>query len=356
MPATIHAQSVAAGAVELPRNADTVAVPGVRVLLHRVARDSQGPIDSTNSDARGRFHIRFRADTGALFLLSARYGGIEYFSSPVHTDPARPDTAINVLVYDTSSTAPLKIALRHIVVARPGENGSRPVLEMLVLQNDGVVARVAGDSTLPTWGMALPAGSSGVRFGESDLSPEAVTLRGDSVLVLAPIGPGYKQLTLEYMIPGDRRTVEFPLDTGGMVNVLIEERAAKVDGGTLALADSQLIEGRWFRRWSGRIVQQSGMRLTLPEVGRTPRLLLAGLVAAVALVLGLAAWRVATRREARPPSAASLQLIEALAELDARYAGGESGVPAEEWSRYQEERTRLKAALEAALAGVSASR
>jgi hypothetical protein len=355
-PATTRAQSVAAGVVELPRSTDTVAATGVRVLLHRVAGDSQGPIDSTISDARGRFRIRFRADSGALYLLSARYGGIEYFSSPVHTDPARPDTAIRVLVYDTSSTAPLKIAARNIVVARPGEDGSRSVLELLVLRNDGVLARVAADSTRPTWGMALPAGSSGVQIGESDLSPDAVTRQGDSVLVLAPIGPGDKQLTLQYLIPGGRRTVDFPLDTSGMVNVLVEERAAKVSGGTLALADSQLIEGRWFHRWSGRTVQAPEVRLTFPQSGSPPRLLLAGLVAGVALVLGLAAWRVAARRAAPPPSAAPEQLIEALVELDARYAGRESGVPAEEWSRYQEERARLKAALEAALAGVGASR
>ena len=103
-------------------------------------------------------------------------------------------------------------------------------------------------------------------------------------------------------------------------------------------------------------MRQSGVRLTLPQVGRTPRLLLAGLVAGVALVLGFAAWRVAARRAARPQPAAPDPLIEALAELDARYAGCESEVPADEWSRYQEKRARLKAALETALAAVSASR
>ena len=40
-------------------------------------------------------------------------------------------------------------------------------------------------------------------MGESDLSPDAVTRRGDSVLVLAPIAPGDKQLTLQYVIPRD---------------------------------------------------------------------------------------------------------------------------------------------------------
>lgn len=356
-PATIHAQSVvAAGAVELPHRADTVAAPGVRLLLHRVARDSQSPIDSAITDARGRFRIRFRADTGALYLLSASYGGIEYFSSPVHTDPASPDTALRVLVYDTSSTAPVRITARHIVVARPGEDGSRAVLELLVLRNDGVLARVAGDSARSSWGMALPAGSARVQLGEGDLSPDAVTRRGDSLLVLAPIAPGDKQLTLEYLIPGDREKVDFPLDTGVTVNVLVEESAAKVSGRTLALADSQLVQERWFHRWSGRIVDKSGVHLTLPQMGRTSRRLLAGLIAGVVLVLGLAGWRVAVRRVPRPPAVAPDQLVEALAELDARYDGHESEVPADEWGRYQEKRARLKAALEITLAAASAGR
>lgn len=358
-PATIHAQSVAAGTVELPRNTDTVVAPHVRVLLHRVARESQGPLDSTTADARGRFRIRFRPDTGALYLLSARYGGIEYFSSPVHTNPARPDTAIRLLVYDTSSAAPVAVAARHIVVPRPGEDGSRTVLDLVVVRNEGVQARVAPDSTRPSWAMALPSGSVGLEVGESDVSPEAVSREGDSVLVMAPLAPGDKQLTLEYLLPGNRSAVDFPLEAGAMVNVLVEEPAARVTGGTLALADSQQIEGRWFHRWSGRIDGGGAVHLILPRPGPGQRWLLPGLVAGLALALGLATWRVTTRRTPRPVPgrlADPGRLLETLAALDARYLGREGEVPSEEWTRYREEREGLKAQLEAALAAVSAGR
>ncbi len=359
-PATIRAQSAAVGVVELPRVADTVAVPGVRVLLHRVAGDSQGPIDSTITDDRGRFRFQVHADTGAEYLLSAMYAGIEHFSNPEHADPALPDAMVRILVFDTSSTAPVKLASRAIVVGRPvgrpGETGARPVLEVIVLRNDGSLARVAGDSTRPTWGMELPAGSSRAQLGEGDFSPEAMTSRGDSVLLFAPIGPGARQLMLEYRIPGGQSAVDFPLDTGVMVSVLVEESGADVRGGTLAPVDSELVATRWFHRWSGRIVEKPGVRLTFWREESTPRQLLAGLVAGVALALGFAGWRVAARRVARPQPAAPDQLIETLAELDARYAGRESEVPADEWSRYREERARLKAALETALAAVSASR
>ena len=355
-PASITAQNVAAGVVKLPRGADTVAAAGVRVLLHRVGRDAQGPLDSTITDPRGHFRFRFRADTSALYLLSARYGGIEYFSSPVHTNPERPDTTMRVLVYDTSSTAPIVVAARHLVVPRPDQAGSRAVLDLLVLRNEGTVARVTSDSTRPSWSGALPAGSAGLQVGESDFSPDAVTRHGDSVLVLAAIAPGDKQLTLEYVIPADRQRVDFPALTGSSLDVLVEESAAKVGGGSLALADSQQIEGRWFHRWSGHLGAGEEMHLTLPSLSRTPRLVLAALVGGVALALALAAWRATASAAPRPAPPAAETLLDSLAGLDARYAGRESEVAADEWQRYQQERVRLKTALEAALAVVNSGR
>jgi hypothetical protein len=43
-------------------------------------------------------------------------------------------------------------------------------------------------------------------------------------------------------------------------------------------------------------------------------------------------------------------LLDAIARLDARYAGREGDTPAGEWSAYQSRRAALKAELEAALA------
>src|SRR5690242_7214008 len=132
------------------------------------------------ADGAGRFRFRFRADTSALYLLSARHGGIEYFSPPVHTNPALPDTAIQVLAYDTSSTVPVRVDARHIVVPRAGADGARDVLDLVVLRNDGLAARVAPDSAHPSWFMRLPSGSGEMRVGESELSPDAVVRAGDT--------------------------------------------------------------------------------------------------------------------------------------------------------------------------------
>jgi hypothetical protein len=333
-------------------------VPGARVILHQVGHATQGPIDSALADRSGRFHFRFNADTSALYLLSARYGGIEYFSAPVSTNPARADTAVRLVVYDTSSTAPVAVEARHIVVPRPGSDGSRAVLDLIVLRNDGMLARVAPDSTHPSWSMRLPAGAGGMQVGESDVSPDAVLRAGDTVKVVAPLAPGQKQVSIEYAVTPTRGRIEFPVGSGGApVNLLVEERDVRVSGGTLALADSQIIEGRSFRRWSGRVPAGGSVVLAIGAAERTaPWRVLAGLVGAVALVLALAAWRLLRRRPRAPPAAPPGRLLDAIAALDARYAGHEAETPAEEWRVYQAERGRLKAALESALAGAPPSR
>ena len=328
---------------------DSIPVAGVRVVLHHVGKVRQGPADSVNTDGRGRFAFAFRSDTASLYLLSARHAGIEYFSTPVQTNPERPDTAMRIVVYDTSSTAPVSLEARHLVVARPAEDGSRSVLDLIVLRNDGQRTRVAPDSSRPSWGGPLPGGTMGLDVGESDVSPDAVTRRGDSVIVTAPLAPGEKQITIQYLVPAGRQELDLPFTQHvPMVNVLAEEKDAVVSGGTLALADSQLLQGRSFRRWTGLVPVGSSLRVTLPGREHAPEWLLAALVAPVLLVLGGAGWYLVKRPPA--PPASSDELLEAVAALDARYLDREEETSADEWQSYQSERVRLKGLCETALA------
>ena len=347
-PVRLLAQTIRAeGRVLKP---DSAPVAGARVVLHQVGRVVQAPLDSVNTDHRGRFRFRFRPDTTALYLLSARRAGIEYFSSPVHTNPARPDTAITVVVYDTSSTAPVSLEARHLVLTRPGEDGSRRVLDLLVLRNDGPSTRVAPDSLRPTWSGPLPDRTLGLEVGESDISPDAVTRRGDSLFVTAPLAPGEKQITVEYIVPGGSDDLELPFPQPvAMVNVLAEEPAVVVSGGTLTLADSQTLQGRSFHRWTGAMPAAASLRVRLPAQPRAPEWLLAALVAGVVLALVGTGWYILTRQA--PAAAASpSELLDAVAALDARYLGRESETDAGEWQRYVSERARLKARVETSLA------
>nr|MBA2626840.1 hypothetical protein [Gemmatimonadales bacterium] len=167
----------AGGRVVRLTGTDSVPAPGARVVLHRVGRQVQGPVDSAVADARGRFAFSFLADTSAVYLVSARYSGVAYFATPVHTNPERPDTAIDLVVSDTSSTAPVSLEARHIVVSAPDAEGIRGVVELVLLRNDGHLTRVAPDTIRPAWAMRLPPRSTGLVVGEGDFATDALLRR-----------------------------------------------------------------------------------------------------------------------------------------------------------------------------------
>jgi hypothetical protein len=351
----LAAQSVT-GTVVRPSAGDTVPVSGARVVLHRVGSAEQGPVDSVPSGAGGRFRFALVRDTAALYLLSARYQGIEYFTLPLDRAAARDPETVTLVVHDTSSRTPVTVSARHVVIPRPGDDGTREVLDLVLLANAGTETRVAPDSLGASWSGPLPPESEGLDLGESDVSPDAVTRRGDSAIVSAPISPGEKQLAFQYHLRGGRQAVELPVGAESVaLNVLLEEPAASVSGPGLVEVDGQTLEGRSFRRWSGDVPANAVIRIALPGAGSGTTPVIAVLVTVLALALVVAAWRILARGRtaAAPPAVkgdASDRILNEIAALDARYEGREAETPAEEWSRYRERRAALKAEAAAALA------
>jgi hypothetical protein len=336
--------------------ADSTPVSGARVVLHRIGRATQGPLDSTRTDRSGQFRFGFRPDTTAFYLLSARRSGIEYFSPPLSTNPARPDSTISIVVYDTASSAPVGVEARHFVLTRPDSDGSRNILDLIVLQNGGRRTRVAPDTVRPSMILPLPPGTSGLQVGESEVSTGAVRRKGDSLMITAAIAPGEKQVTVEYRVPSGRSTVELPVQSAGQkINVLLEETGARVSGAGMAFADSQVIQGRSFRRWTGVTTAAGVIRIALPGAPLAAGKVLAALVVSLGLTLLGAGWYLFTRerRQTRQPAD---PLLDAIAALDARYLGREDETPPSEWNAYRDERARLKARLETSLAAGAASR
>ena len=355
-PLCAQAPITAEGRVVRTVGTDSVPVPGARVLLHRVARSAQGPIDSVTADAAGRFRLRFASDTSAVFLASSRYQGIEYFSPAVRQASAAPDTTLRIVVADTSSAAPVELAARHLVIAESGEDGSRGVLDLVILRNRGDHTRVAPDSTRPSWSAPLPSGTFGFEPGEGDVSSDALRRVGNRFELLAPVAPGEKQLILQYGLPATARSLELPFEQGAeLVNVLVADRGARVRGGGLVAADTEVIQGRTYHRWMGPVRAGDKVVVQLSGPVDVPRWVLPALVAALGGGLVIAAWRAL---RARPPAAGHAPpdaldvdtLVERIAQLDARYASREAETAAVEWQGYRAERARLKAELESILA------
>jgi hypothetical protein len=346
-PLGAQAPAIVGGRVVQVLGADTLPASGALVSLHRIGRTAQGIVDSVRTADRGRFRFRVRPDSTAVFLVSARHAGIEYFS-----DPVRPgsDTSLMLIVSDTSSVALVELSARHVIVGRPEADG-RPVLDLVTLANRSGATRVAVDTLSPSWSLVLPAGARNLEVEQGDVSPTAVEQRGDSVLMFAPIPPGRMHLMIGYRLPAEGREFSWlvPADT---FDLLLEEEGASVRGGDLVAAGPVDLSGKLLQRWTTSAPAPGIVVVRFGSPGRSGTKLLTALVATTALTF--AALLLVLIRRARTGTRAGVTAganpVEELVRLDAEYAGREANVPGPEWSDYLRRRAALKTAAEAALA------
>ncbi len=248
-----------------------------------------------------------------------RHDGIEYFSAPVATNPGRPDTAVVIIVADTSSSAAVTARERTLLISGADETGSRTVVDWIVLQNSGERTRVSRGKQ-PSWGGLLPSAAQNVQLADaalSQFSAEAVEFRGDSVLVFAPISPGQKELILQYHIPGAARRFSAPTAPGtDSVFVLLEDPGARVVTAGFVASATQQMSGRAFRRWTGRAGNRGSIDVSLPAPAESRRLVLILLVAVAGLGFLICARVMLRQGRVAPVAPHPLYLADAIARLD----------------------------------------
>ncbi len=335
---------------------DTLPLARARVVLHRLGAAFQGPVDSVLTGADGRFQFQARPDTASVLLVTARYSGIEYTSRPVRLLPDAPDTTLLVMAADTSSSAPVALGARFLVMNRAGQGGVRGALDLIVLQNRGSVTRVAADTGSPAFRMRLPDGVAGFHVEDGEISPAAVALSGDTMGITSPFPPGERQLIITYTLPAGRDRYVVPLDHGAdSVVVLLEEPGARVTSTGFAPTDSAIIDGRAYRRWVGTGLPPGDVVIRVPAPARTGARIQYALAALLGLALVATALWVFRRPRGSAPMAraaavpqAPAMLIEQLARLDREYDGREVEVGADEWAQYRTRRAQLLAEYEAA--------
>ena len=275
-----------------------------RVVLHQVSMGGDGrPIDSTSTDAQGRYTLTIRRpDSTALYVVSSWHAGIAYFSEPVVPSRSTSLPLRALYVYDTSSAGPaVRVARRLVTVAKLKRDGSRDVLELLELENPGPATRVAADTLRPTWAGAIPAAAIQFQVGQGDLSARAVTLRGDSVAVFGPIPPGErKQLSYAYVLPATARRVDLPIDQAtAEVDLLLEDTAAVVRAARLDSLGIERIEGRRFARYrTPALGAGAQLAIVFSDQPLAPEALVPFVVVLAALALAVG-FVVALRRKPR---------------------------------------------------------
>lgn len=346
-----------AGRVDTPGEKRQVAVPGVFVTLHRVGPDSSGAIDSTRTDASGRYELTYARSTDdqSIYFTAVVYRGIAYFSAPLKSKRATGDAAA-ITVFDTTSKPhPFQVQGHHLVIAAPRPDGMRDVVEVWELSNDTTVTVVGRDSLAPVWTAVLPKGAQKLTAGQGDVGADAIVERGGRVALIAPFGPGVKQISYTFSLPASAFPLDVPLETPtSVLEVLVEEPLATVKGALLRATAAATTQGRTFKRFQGQDVPKGErIHVAMPATTASYRqAVLAGLASVIALLMAGALWTALSRRDrTRAPVTIAPSIVERLASeiaaLDARH---ERGDPALTPVEYAETRAALKSRLTAALA------
>ncbi len=315
---------------------------GGRVVLHRISAEFTGPADSVQVGPDGAFRFRLagvpRMAGGDIYVASFRHQDILYFGEAVDLSAGPPSEPIEVRAYPTMpapSESPLVVAVRNMLI-RPGDGGEGwTVTDVFEIENSTGATLVASEDA-PTWSHALPAAAASVQVGQGDIPPEAMTFADGRLRTSAAIMPGTSLVVLHYGLAGDGAVIPIDLYTE-TIEVLAREPAGSVSVRGLAALDPVEMDGATYRRFAGRDLAPSRIRLestpTLTPVGALP------VVAAVlALLLAFAgAWAAAqSRRRTRVTPASRQQIVGEIARLDEAWDSG--GIDED---RYRERRRRL---------------
>ncbi len=331
------------------------------VVLHRVGRDRAGPLDSVRTAVNGGYSMTYHTsgDSTALYFVSTTYGGVAYFTSPLRDEVVRGDPA-TITVFDTTSgPVAIRVAGRHVIVGSPQASGRRPIGEVYDLENDSTVTVVARDSTAPVWTAHIPASAVGFQLNTNgDLANGSIARTGSTVGVLVPISPGIRQIAFTYELPSDAFPWSIPVERPtGILEVLVQEPTAKVQGARFRETPAAAVEGRTFRRFLAQdVAANTVIRIEVPRViGAEREKVYIGvatvLIAAMAAALVLTARRATTRRRVAVTPHAELEsesLLRAIAALDEEF----DRAPADDAARaaYEARRAELKSQLMSTLA------
>jgi len=351
--------------------AAVVMVPDLWVTLHRVAPNLQGPIDSMRTDREGRYRFRFSPSGGpeAIYFASASYGGIAYFTNPLR-GLATTGAEAEIAAFDTTSRAfPLTVRGRHLIVGSLDTTGFRTVVEIFEISNDSTRTLIANETpdADATWVIPVPLAARDVKAGQGDLPADAFVQSPGKVSLFAALAPGLKQLSISYSVSEKDFPLELAITDGAVVlEVLLEEAEARVNGANLLATEPVALEGRQFQRYLAQDVRAGdSIVVEAPGVGLGGRgLYVTVLLGSIGFLMLLALLRSGIRKQ-KPIEQTGIRvspisdvptperLAREIADLDAAYAA--HAQPSESMQvAYERRRAELTAVLREELAATGA--
>jgi hypothetical protein len=182
-------------------------------------------------------------------------------------------------------------------------------VDLIVLVNGTRTTRVGRDTLSASHGLgpcrSVPVSHRVPEMG-SEVSPDAVRFRDDSVDVLSPLSPGTRQLLVEHLLPAAIDQARSSRSEGGRGRCRWSRRSRgpRSRAAGLTRAEAQVIDGRPLDRWIGTSAPRDTVVVIFPAPGSDERtvvlLLVLGTVLALALGLSLGLRRRLAARSAGP--------------------------------------------------------
>jgi cbb3-type cytochrome c oxidase subunit III len=304
-----------------------------------------------------------------VYLVTTSYGGVEFASDPVQFVDGAAAAEAPVQVYEPSTTpGDIKIALAQWFVDY--EEGALLVGELYRVNHEGDRVYVGSEEVAPGKAAVLkfdlPEGATSLALDGGEVGDRFIRVDG-GIVDTEPLPPGGKQILMRYLLPysGTRTELEhsipYPVDRfsvlvreGPQVTVRGLEQAGTEDAGDRVFVN---YEARDFEAGSPVQIRFSDLArasasaptASTPVLAYHPALLfgIAGLAAVAFLGVLVAAVGRGARPDAPAPAAAGgdpvaerQHLLQAVADLDDRYAAGEV-----DRATYERERQALKRAL-----------
>lgn len=312
---------------------DSAVVEGQEVVLHRITPEGGAAIDSTITDAGGRFAFPLPdrpPDTDAsagrpVYLATARHGGVLYMGPAAHAGDPVDDYRIEVYPSERVASAPdLALRSRTLLLAPDGDGmrvvdavvaRGRPGRTLVGAPADGGPAGPPdtvpdgegerGRARTAWWSVAVPAGATDVRVLPGAVDASEVSFVPGEARISAAVPPSGQRVVLGYRLAGGS-----PLELVLRHRVETVEVVAGRGAGPLRVPGGQEVEP----------LEVQGDRLTRYRLGErrpgdTVRVVAAGeapsgrrtagwiAVAAGVVLLGAAVW--ARRRRASPDTRAA---------------------------------------------------
>ncbi|HEX8454951.1 MAG TPA: hypothetical protein VF647_22935 [Longimicrobium sp.] len=241
--------------------------PGLVVELHRVTRNTRGPVGKVTSGPGGAFSIPLppvQDSAGfTVFFATAIANGVRYFGPVVHGGAG--DRNYEIQVYDTTSSPAAADSVRvtrRDVVLISGSEGGWEVAELVRVENRARRTLVP-DATRPLFGIAIPKGSTAFEAGDGapgEASPGAggqqlpgdVVRVGDRVWINAPLVPGERDVIFRYRLAPSPREASIPVEHAtDSLNLYVKQPAPEVLVAGLAAPRPFTADGEQFLQFSG---------------------------------------------------------------------------------------------------------